>query len=250
MNTMITKVASIDILSSAMEELYQNQMQKRAEENFYQSAVKKIKDSAASGYSVAQDILEALNGRYPHGKKPFDLTDPMLGLKQEEAFALGGTLESSSSTGAHGDDLLRAMKQTVSEIDDSEKAADNNRNFDDTRGDLAGNTNVSLEMPDYIEAEGPTGNNPTETGHTGQQLSDDAKNNYERRMREQHPGPIDVKPATGPDYVPAPGPKTSLNHLQLLNTIEKIANVLGANGFEMSEMVADQLISTFIKESK
>jgi len=251
MNTTITKVASVDILSSAMEEIYNKQLKKRAEENYYASAVGKLEDAASRGYSVAQDILNAMNGKYPHGQKSFDVTDPMLGLSQQEAYAIAGDLQDpnnakgthmqeydvSRSTGAHGDDLLRAMR------DEAEKGSAEKSAKDVTPGseEIAAIENdgirpVKITPGVGSPVPGPVpGNSSEPTEKTDEEYVEEAYRNVGR----EHPAPPET--ATG---------FHKKESLHLLNVIEKVANVLGENGFEMSEVVADQLLQTFIKESR
>ena len=250
MSTSITKIASLDVISEAMGDLYNKTLVKKAQENTYAKAVSKLENSAKKGYSLAQTVLDALKGKAPK-TNAIDVSSPSLGLDQQEAYAISGQLSElgyqvSKTTGASGASLQQAMEGYLGGSGEDVYAKDNDPDFhEDERADLFGETSgeeTEVASSDYPRGTLPIGSTkgekPTSGPYYPTRDSEESGIDYEN-YKESLPMSEEEREELN---------KRSLNSIKILNAIEKIANILDSAGFEKSAEVADELIEKVATE--
>jgi len=188
----------------------------QSNKNYFSSAQLRLNEAKSKGFTSADNVLRALQGT-GNKSEPINLKDPMLGLNEQEAYALAGHLKQlgyqvSTSTNwkASGStDLRDAMERAVNPSSDSRMAKNDNPDMDE-----------------------------------------DATSSYPTSSL-QNVTPVDMsgQPATAGPPPNVPGPLPHSINSKILDTIEKIANVLDEASFYHSAKVADDLLIVFAKEA-
>jgi hypothetical protein len=278
MKTTITKTASLDVISDAMENLYKDSIQKRAQEvfgrnpqeiqdkagiyadnpygepvqmkndnpyvdsndltqakinpNYYTSGMAKINQAAKEGSELAKKIQLAVNGKLrPIPQTPFDVTDPILKLDPQEAYAVAGQLvRSDTSKGKFSYPVNRSkLAGGAGLMTEVEKQMSGAKTPDTSLADSG--TDIHKMMADIGVSSVGGSAQKTETAGGLQNVV-----------------PPDMK---GTPAKVGPMPEISKkNSIALLNTIRKVADVLDESGYELSAMAADELLDTFVEEAK
>jgi len=255
MRTPISKTASINMIASEMEGLYSQGMDglvKLAAGNVYQEAVAKLQELAKTN-KEAVNILSYLQGAPPAGfeKHPVDLRKlPPGALTAQESYAISGQLRANKWNLVSEQGPISA-EQAKKDKDWEEYEASIQPSAPPAAQGVA-TKDLDLKPQPQLAAPGlqlgsGSGTVPVGTPHLPTQITPGTA--------PQPPKPTDVggpTPAPKEEWPPkkegGPVHRPGATAAAVIESIEKIANTLGAAGFEVSERVADELLQSVAEE--